>query len=133
MKEYSKTQKIIHIILPFVMIPVLYFVGKFLSHYAYLYPGCPIYNLLHIHCPGCGMTRAFTALLHGDILLSIRQNIFCIISVIVSVWLYIEFLFKVFGKKAPFSFNTTFWAWVALILCIIYFVIRNVFPALAPI
>lgn len=132
MKKYSKLKKTIYIILPFALIPVLFFVGKFVSQYAHLYPGCPIYNLLHLYCPGCGMTRAFTALFHGDIILCLRQNVFCILSIIVAIWLYIEFLFKVFGKKAPFSFNTTFWAVVALVLCIVYFVIRNVFGILVP-
>ena len=79
------------------------------------------------------MTRAFTALFHGDIVLSLRQNVFCITGIIVCVWLYIEFLFKVYNKKPPFTINTTFFAIVALVLTIIYFVIRNVFPALAPI
>jgi hypothetical protein len=29
------------------------------------YPRCPIYELLHLQCPGCGATRALAALLHG--------------------------------------------------------------------
>jgi Protein of unknown function (DUF2752) len=29
------------------------------------YPRCPIYDLLHLQCPGCGATRALAALLHG--------------------------------------------------------------------
>ena len=27
---------------------------------------CPIYGAFHIHCPGCGMTRAVAFLLMGD-------------------------------------------------------------------
>jgi hypothetical protein len=29
------------------------------------YPQCPIYDLLHLQCPGCGATRAIGALLRG--------------------------------------------------------------------
>lgn len=29
--------------------------------------GCPFYNLLHIPCPCCGVTRAWVAFFHGDI------------------------------------------------------------------
>jgi hypothetical protein len=38
------------------------------------YPACPIHRLLHIDCPGCGSTRAFSALLHGDLLGAFRLN-----------------------------------------------------------
>jgi hypothetical protein len=29
------------------------------------YPGCPIRQLFHLQCPGCGATRALAAILHG--------------------------------------------------------------------
>ena len=29
------------------------------------YPQCPIFEYLHLECPGCGTTRALAALLHG--------------------------------------------------------------------
>jgi len=35
---------------------------------------CWIYEELHLYCPGCGCTRAFEALLRGDILRSLRYN-----------------------------------------------------------
>jgi hypothetical protein len=38
------------------------------------YPACPIHQYLHIDCPGCGVTRALTALLHGRIAEAIRLN-----------------------------------------------------------
>lgn len=37
-------------------------------------PTCWIYEELHLYCPGCGCTRAFEALLRGDILRSLRYN-----------------------------------------------------------
>ena len=38
------------------------------------YPQCPIYELLHLQCPGCGTTRALAALLHGHLAEAMRLN-----------------------------------------------------------
>jgi hypothetical protein len=38
------------------------------------YPRCPIYEYLHLQCPGCGATRAVAALLHGQFVEAMHQN-----------------------------------------------------------
>jgi hypothetical protein len=38
------------------------------------YPRCPVFALTHLQCPGCGMTRALAALLHGQFTLSWHYN-----------------------------------------------------------
>ncbi|HEY1995447.1 MAG TPA: DUF2752 domain-containing protein [Edaphobacter sp.] len=38
------------------------------------YPGCPIHELLHLQCPGCGSTRALAALLHGHFAEAMNLN-----------------------------------------------------------
>ena len=38
------------------------------------YPQCPIYNSLHLLCPGCGTTRALSALLRGHLEEALRFN-----------------------------------------------------------
>ena len=35
---------------------------------------CSFKSLLGIECPGCGMQRAFIALLRGDLILSLKTN-----------------------------------------------------------
>lgn len=46
---------------------------------------CSFYNLLKIHCPGCGGTRALWYLLHGEIITSLRHNFLLIPLGVVSV------------------------------------------------
>jgi hypothetical protein len=38
------------------------------------YPRCPIYESLHLQCPGCGSTRALAAMLHGNFNEAIHLN-----------------------------------------------------------
>ena len=53
---------------------------------------CLIYNLFHIPCPACGLTRAYFALLNGDVLLSLKYNILAI-PIMVFFILYFIFCF----------------------------------------
>jgi hypothetical protein len=43
------------------------------THYSF-YPQCPIYDSLHLLCPGCGTTRALAALLRGHVKEALRFN-----------------------------------------------------------
>jgi hypothetical protein len=38
------------------------------------YPTCPVHEYLHIDCPGCGATRALSALLRGQLAEALRLN-----------------------------------------------------------
>jgi hypothetical protein len=38
------------------------------------YPRCPIYELFHLQCPGCGATRAIAAVLHGHFIEAMSFN-----------------------------------------------------------
>ncbi len=38
------------------------------------YPQCPIFEYLQLQCPGCGITRALTALLRGHLIEAIHFN-----------------------------------------------------------
>ncbi len=38
------------------------------------YPRCPIFEYLHLQCPGCGITRALAALLHGHLAEAVHFN-----------------------------------------------------------
>lgn len=95
---------------------------------------CPSYTLIHVYCPGCGSTRAVTSLLHGDILLSLRQNAVIIVMILLALMFYIELVLKVFGKsfRFPLIHNEKFY-YVLLGVWFVYAVLRNFIPAIAPI
>jgi len=38
------------------------------------YPRCPIHELFHLQCPGCGATQALAAVLHGHITEAMNLN-----------------------------------------------------------
>ncbi len=39
-----------------------------------IYPGCPVYEWTGWDCPGCGMTRALAALVHGRLAEAVVWN-----------------------------------------------------------
>lgn len=132
MKKHSKAKKIFFIILPFVCILIIYFLAVFFSKHTYVFGQCNTYTLFSIHCPGCGTTRACLALLNGDIITSLRQNCLVIFGILVSAWMYIEFIFYLFEKKPPFTVFKLNYLWAFLIFLGVYTVARNIFPVLAP-
>lgn len=38
------------------------------------FPQCPLYQMTGLACPGCGLTRGFHALFHGDVLTALDYN-----------------------------------------------------------
>lgn len=67
---------------------ILYLLFSYLStEYHFLHvPLCPFYLLTSIHCPFCGMTRAFGALLHFNLADALKYNYLAIPLLL--LWLY---------------------------------------------
>ena len=55
--------------------------------------GCPFERILHLPCPGCGMTRAFCAISHGDLVGAWVLNPFAYVfyggAVVAIVWPFV--------------------------------------------
>lgn len=49
-------------------------VGYFNPATTGFFPTCPFHIVTGLNCPGCGMTRGFNALFHGDVLGAIHFN-----------------------------------------------------------
>lgn len=68
------------------------------------FPVCPFYAATGLACPGCGMTRGFHALFHGDILGALDFN--ALIPFYFSFFAYIGIsMFLVLTRGRGLSFN----------------------------
>ena len=79
------------------------------------------------------MTRSVIALINGDILLSLRNNVLIILGILLLVALYLELAFKVFGKRLRFPIHSNRFIIGALIFVAVYSVLRNFLPFIAPV
>lgn len=57
-----------------------------------VYPGCPIHAALHLLCPGCGGTRAMSALLHADLAAAWRFNALSVVLLPFAIGYLVELL-----------------------------------------
>lgn len=65
-------------------------------------PPCPLLATTGYACPGCGLTRGFHALFHGDIVGALDFNALIPIFVLIFVYLYLSlFLVAVRGRAFP--------------------------------
>ena len=94
------------------------------------YPVCEFHRLTGLNCPGCGMTRGFYALLHGDILTALHDNV-----LVIGVFLFASlragwFTFNRFRGRQNREFFPAKLLWSLLVLALLFAVLRNL-PAFA--
>ncbi|HKP71115.1 MAG TPA: DUF2752 domain-containing protein [Pyrinomonadaceae bacterium] len=90
------------------------------------FPVCPLYSLTGYACPGCGMTRGFHALFHGDILTALDYNaLLPIFGALLGVGFLSLFYFAIKGRGLPFNLYFPRLLWVALVMLLTFGVVRN--------
>lgn len=90
------------------------------------FPKCPLYQLTGINCPGCGLTRGFHALFHGDVFGALHYNALIPIYAFVFGYLFVSLVliaargrglsWKIFPPSAMYGF---------FILALVFAVLRN--------
>ena len=94
------------------------------------YPVCLFRALTGLYCPGCGGTRAVYQLLHGHVLLALRDNaLFVLALVALAVWGARFAVRKLRNQQTVFQLHPKT-LWMFLVVVLIFTVLRNL-PAFA--
>lgn len=101
-------------------------VGYFNPTTAGFFPVCPLHAMTGLNCPGCGLTRGFHALFHGDVLAALHFNallpVFGFIFAYLSLSMFLTAFrgrglsWKIFSPQALYGF---------LFIIAAFFVVRN--------
>ena len=93
---------------------------------ASFFPACPLYTLTGYACPGCGMTRGFHALFHGDVLTALDFNAMIPIAVLFFGFIFFSLVsVAVSGRGLLLGNINLALLWVTLGLLIVFGVLRN--------
>jgi hypothetical protein len=106
---------------------ILYFFNPSTHHF---YPECQFHRLTGLNCPGCGMTRAAYALLHGEWAAAVRDNALLTGTL---AWLLVRGAWFGLNRRRGRRNGEFFPAkhlWLLLALALVFTVLRNL-PALA--
>lgn len=121
-------------LVPLIIICILFLIYKVGSPFP-----CIFYKVTGFYCPGCGDGRALYALLHFDIVSSLRNNLLFLPMSFIVTWYFVKIYLKIVLNKdiLPF-FNVSARFMIIFIFIIIFFwILRNIkmypFTLLAPI
>lgn len=117
-----------------ILLILLFLISYFiLGHIFNLYIPCPIHKITGLYCPGCGMTRMILSLFKLDFESAFRYNQLLFILFPFFIFLIINYIYSLIKEKEPIykKINNKFW-YVLIIILLIYGVLRNIFPILAP-
>ena len=91
-----------------------------------LFPACPLYRTTGFACPGCGLTRGFHALFHGDILTALDFNaLIPLVSIFFGYIFFSMVSVAIRGRGFKFgNWNLTL-LWGTLALLILFGILRN--------
>ncbi len=101
-------------------------------------PPCTFHRLTGLHCPGCGMTRATFAALHGRFGLAFRANpVGMVLLPLVIIGLGLEVLGWARAKPLPWRLSLgAYGGWVVAGTVVVFWLLRNLpwwpFTLLAP-
>ena len=95
-----------------------------------IYPVCQFHRLTGLNCPGCGMTRACYALLHGNFSAAFRDNALLVLGLGILAIRGAWFGVKKFRGQAIGEFFPAKFLWLLLGVALVFSVLRNL-PAFA--
>ena len=113
------------------IILIIYFI---FGHFTHLYIPCPFRTILHVWCPGCGITRMIISLFKLDFVTAFKYNQLLFILTPIGLVLYINYIYsEIKGKKSWYEKIDIKFFYAIIVLLLIFGVLRNFIPSLAPI
>jgi hypothetical protein len=92
----------------------------------HLLPPCPLLSLTGLACPGCGLTRGFHALFHGDLIGALDLNALIPIWTTVFGYFFLSLLMMAMrGRGLPMRFVSPVFLGGFLVVLIAFGVMRN--------
>lgn len=93
----------------------------------HLFPVCPLYALTGFACPGCGLTRGFHALFHGDVAAAMHFNVLIPVWAVIFAVSFISLaLFAVRGRGLPINELSPNWLVVFMVVLLVFGIVRNI-------
>ena len=91
------------------------------------FPVCPLYSLTGLACPGCGLTRGFHALFHGDVITALDFNLLLPIWAVIIGYVFISLvLLAVRSRGLPMWPSYPKFLWGFMIVLVGFGVLRNI-------
>ncbi len=91
------------------------------------FPVCPLYSYTGLACPGCGLTRGFHALFHGDVVTALDYNALIPLWAVLFGYIFISLLlYAVRGRGLPMSGIKPNILWPIMAVVLIFGVLRNI-------
>lgn len=101
-------------------------VGYFNPVTAGFFPQCPFHTMTGLNCPGCGLTRGFHALFHGDVLGALHYNAMLPIYAFIIGYAILSMIFlAVRGRGLSWKFFTPPAMYTLLIITLVFSIGRN--------
>jgi hypothetical protein len=102
------------------------FVAYFNPTEVSIFPVCPLYSTTGFACPGCGLTRGFHALFHGDVLTALDYNALLPVYALLFGYLFLSLAFVAArGRGLSMSFLNMRWVYGFLAVAITFTILRN--------
>ena len=90
------------------------------------FPVCPLYALTGFACPGCGLTRGFHALFHGDVLGALDYNAMLPFFALLIGFGFVSMVyFAARGRSMPVNLLHPTALYAFLVLLLVFGVTRN--------
>ena len=116
-----------------VSLVIFVFLYLIISSIIELYIPCVFNEVTGLFCPGCGVTRMLKSMLKLDFYQAFRYNPLLFIFFPFIIYIIIDYIYSFYKKKKSKFKTLPQWFWnILLVITIIYWILRNIIPYLAP-